>query len=241
MSLPDLSIQSLYDVKGKVALVTGGATGIGFMITAALVQNGATVYIASRKLKAVQQAADEVNSKGYPGKCIPLQADLAGKQDADKLAGLLAERESKLHFLFNNAGMSWGNNLTEFDEANGWDRLFALNVKVVFYLSVALLPLLDAASSGRDDPARIINISSVAGSAPKAETPLSDDGAGVFPSKMTAFGIKHNKDKFAKIGTARDMAGLALFLCSPASVHITGAVIPIDGGATLSEAAISKL
>lgn len=95
------------------------------------------VYIASRKLKAVQQAADELNSKGYSGQCIPLQADLAGKMDADKLAALIAEKESKLHFLFNNAGMSWGNLLTDFDEANGWDRLFALNVKVVFYLSVA--------------------------------------------------------------------------------------------------------
>ncbi|KAJ3160864.1 hypothetical protein HDU86_008224 [Geranomyces michiganensis] len=281
MSAPDLSLASLFGVKGKVALVTGGGTGIGKMIAAALVQNGATVYIASRKAAVVNAAAAELTAMG-PGVCHALVADLGSKAQAQALADLLKAREQKLHVLVNNAGMAWGNKLDDYDEANGWDRLMALNVKSVFYVTTALLPLLTAASAGNLDPARVINISSVAGSACSAEDHLSAPGngtwsyatskaavnhltrvlaqplarktitinaiaPGVFPSRMTKFGIDKKLDAMeqmqplGRIGTTEDMAGLALFLCSRASAHITGAVIPIDGGATLNVTGLSKL
>ncbi|KAI8905262.1 hypothetical protein PhCBS80983_g04777 [Powellomyces hirtus] len=281
MSAPDLSLNNLFNVKGKVALVTGGGTGIGKMIAAALVQNGAKVYIASRKLSVVQEAAAELTAMG-PGTCIALQADLGSKAQSVALAEQLKQKESKLHILVNNAGMAWGSNLDDFDEKNGWDRLMALNVKSVFYMTSVLLPLLEAGSAGNQDPARVINISSVAGSACSAEDGLSAPGngtwsyatskaavnhltrtlalplarrtivvnaiaPGVFPSRMTKFGIDHGlsimekSQPLGRIGTTEDMAGLALFLCSRASAHITGAVIPIDGGATLNVTGLSKL
>lgn len=71
------------------------------------------------------------------GKCIPLQANLGSKENAYQLAKTVMDMEPEIHLLFNNAGMSWGNVMEVFDEQNGWDRLFALNVKSLFYLSVA--------------------------------------------------------------------------------------------------------
>ena len=138
----DFSLQNLFSVKDKVALVTGGGTGIGKSIkfdlvtAAALVKNGAKVYIASRKLQVVEAAAKELNAMG-PGSCIAIQADLTTKEQTLALANKLKSLESKLHILVNNAGMSWGNDLFDFDEKNGWDRLFALNVKSLYYLTVA--------------------------------------------------------------------------------------------------------
>jgi NAD(P)-dependent dehydrogenase (short-subunit alcohol dehydrogenase family) len=87
-------------------------------------------------LQVVEECAAELNGLGK-GKCIPLEASLGSKQNALDLAARITEMEPVIHLLFNNAGMSWGNRLVEFNEQNGWDRLFALNVKTLFYLSVA--------------------------------------------------------------------------------------------------------
>lgn len=70
-----------------------------------------------------------------PGECIALQADLGTKAQSQALADQIKQRESKLHILVNNAGMAWGSALTDFDEKNGWDRLMALNVKSIFYMT----------------------------------------------------------------------------------------------------------
>ncbi|KAI8916352.1 hypothetical protein EDD86DRAFT_234333 [Gorgonomyces haynaldii] len=277
----DLTAGNLFNVKGKIALVTGGGTGIGKMISAVLIQNGAKVYIASRKLKVVEEAAKELTAMG-PGTCIALQADLTTKAEAEKLADEIKKREDKLHILVNNAGMSWGNDFFAFDEKKGWDALFALNVKSIYFLTAALVPLLEKGANGNVDPARVINISSVAGIVSMAETPLAAPGSGtwsynaskaavnhltrglastlaprfitvnaiapgVFPSKMTNYGIENALEAMeyaqplGRIGRTDDMAGLALFLSSRASAHLTGVVIPIDGGQSLAMASASKL
>ncbi|KAI9033441.1 hypothetical protein DFJ74DRAFT_652446 [Hyaloraphidium curvatum] len=158
----DLSIQGLFGVRGKVALVTGGGTGIGRMIAAGLAQNGAKVYIASRKMEVVQKTADEINAQGYPGTCIALQADLSDRKSCEKLADEVKKRETVLNILVNNSGISWGGPLLDFDEKNGWDKLMAVNVKALWYLTVALLPLLSKSSGGNVfNPGRVINVSSV--------------------------------------------------------------------------------
>ncbi|PRP89435.1 hypothetical protein PROFUN_01298 [Planoprotostelium fungivorum] len=269
---PSLDVSSLYGVKGKVCVVTGGATGIGKMFAAAYVQNGAKVYIASRKIQPLQAAADELNSWG-PGKAIAIQADVSSKAGCKALCDEIRKHESKIHILVNNSGVSWGASLNDFPEKEGWDNLFSLNVKSLFYMTVGLLDLLEKDSTNTE-PARVINISSVAGIVPIAENPLSAPGQGtwsyaasksaashlsrslaaslagrsitvnavapgVFPSRMTAFGLSKHEDKLVatqptgRVGDAQDMGGLALFLASRGAAHITGAVIPIDGGASL--------
>jgi NADP-dependent 3-hydroxy acid dehydrogenase YdfG len=84
----------------------------------------------------VERCAAELNALNK-GACIALEANLGSKQNALDLAKSIMELEPELHLLFNNAGMSWGNQKEDFNEQNGWDRLFALNVKTLFYLSVA--------------------------------------------------------------------------------------------------------
>jgi len=269
---PNVNVGPLFSVAGKVVLVTGGGSGIGKMFATAYVLNGAKVYIASRKLKPLQEAADELTKWG-PGQAIAIQADVGTRKGCEALCEEIKKRETKLHILVNNSGISWGAPMDNFPEKEGWDNLFSLNVKSIFYMSVGLLPLLEKDATN-EDPARIIVVSSVAGFATQAEGRLSAPGSGtysyqpskaaashlarvlatsyasrhvnvnaiapgVFPSRMTAFGISKYEEQLiehqptGRLGSVEDMAGLALFLGSRASAHITGVVIPIDGGATL--------
>ena len=86
------------------AQVTGGSRGIGLMIAKALVQNGARVYISSRKADVCDAVAAQLNAIEGPGECISLPADLASDAACVELAAQLAAKEDKLHILFNNAG-----------------------------------------------------------------------------------------------------------------------------------------
>ncbi|KXS21729.1 NAD(P)-binding protein [Gonapodya prolifera JEL478] len=186
----DLSIRSLYDVKGKICLVTGGGVGIGRMYASALVQNGCRVYIASRKADVINRAAEEINaqhSKAAGGVCIPIVAGLKNKADCDALAKAIAEREpeGRLHVLVNNAGITWGAPLENFPEKQGWDDLLALNVKCIYYLTVACLPMLEKASRGNVDPSRVVNISSIAGVSVDEGNALGQSGT-VVPSYPTS-------------------------------------------------------
>ncbi len=186
MAASALSVDKLFSISGKVALVTGGGRGIGAMIASvssyytaqkqsnrfftlavleqAFVANNAKVYIASRSLKSCERKAKELSDIG-PGTCIPLAADLGSAEGCKALAAEFAERESALHVLVNNSGTSWGEPMETYpDEA--WDKLWNLNVKSVFTLTRSLLPQLDAGSS-KGDPARVINVGSIAGHMPQ--------------------------------------------------------------------------
>lgn len=153
---------SIFSLEGKTALVTGGSTGIGYMITHALVSAGAKVYIASRKLEACQKAAESL--AGLPGSCIPFEADLSAEAGVVSLAEFIAENETVLNILVNNSGRSWGAAFEQFPW-KAWEDIMALNVTAPFTLIRELTPLL-AASGTADDPARVINIGSVMGMEP---------------------------------------------------------------------------
>lgn len=158
-----MDIQQLFSVDGKVALVTGGSRGIGEMIAAGFLANGAKVYISSRKADACQATADRLMER-HGGECIPIAADLSGLAGAEALAAELGEREERVDILVNNAGQAWGASLEEFPE-KGWDRVLSVNVKGPFFVIQQLLPLLEAAGTA-EDPARIINVGSIDGLRP---------------------------------------------------------------------------
>lgn len=157
-----IDINSIFSVTGKVVLITGGGRGIGRMIAEGFVQAGAIVYISSRKEKMCNKTAKELNSLG-PGQCIAIPADLSTVKQCHLLAQRLKTEYNvtKLDVLINNSGCSWGEPLKTFSE-KGWDKVMDLNVKTVFFLTQALIPLLEVAGT-KVDPARIINISSIAG------------------------------------------------------------------------------
>ncbi len=155
-----VSFDNLFSIKGKVALVTGGSRGIGEMIAAGFLAQGAKVYISSRKAEACQATAQRLMA-AHGGECIPIPADLSRLDGVTALAQALAARESQLDILVNNAGASWGAPLESFPEV-GWDKVMDTNVKGVFFLTQQLMPLLRKAAAG-PSPARVINIGSIDG------------------------------------------------------------------------------
>ena len=149
----------LFSIRGKTALVTGGSRGIGEMIVRGYVDAGVKVYLSSRKADVCEALAEELRDQG--GDVTALPADLSSEHSCAALAGELEGKESRLDILVNNAGATWGAPLEEFDEA-AWERVLALNVKGVFFLTRYVLPLLRAAGT-LEDPARVINVGSIDG------------------------------------------------------------------------------
>jgi NAD(P)-dependent dehydrogenase (short-subunit alcohol dehydrogenase family) len=151
-------MNELFSVVGKTAVVTGGSRGIGLMIARGLVEGGARVYISSRKAEACEQVAGELSRVG---ECVALPADLSSEAACRRLAGEVGEREGAVQLLVNNAGATWGAPLEEYPAA-AWDKLLDLNLKAPFFLTRAMLPLLEAGARP-DDPARVINVGSIDG------------------------------------------------------------------------------
>jgi len=149
----------LFDLSGKVALVTGGAQGLGRMIAEGLLNAGATVAITSRKEDVCRAAADEMSAIGT---CIALPCDLSSAEAAVDLAARLREAcGDKLHILVNNAGKTWGGSVDDYPD-KAWPGVMMVNVQAPFTLVRELLGALEAAGT-TEDPARVINIGSVAG------------------------------------------------------------------------------
>ncbi|MGE5695121.1 MAG: SDR family oxidoreductase [Candidatus Sericytochromatia bacterium] len=156
-------VADLFRLDGKVAVVTGGGRGIGLMMARGLLEAGAKVYLSARKEHELGAAVEALSPLG-PVAAIP--ADLGTVEGVETFASALTEREEAVHALFNNAGMAWGAPFDEFPES-GFDRILAVNIKGVFLLTRALVPLLKAASTP-GDPARVVNTGSIDGIRPPA-------------------------------------------------------------------------
>ncbi|MFT4863937.1 MAG: NAD(P)-dependent dehydrogenase (short-subunit alcohol dehydrogenase family) [Ilumatobacter sp.] len=257
---PALDVTSLFGLSGKVAIVTGGSRGIGYMIAAGLVANGVKVYITARKAAACDAAAAELSEHG---ECISIPGDMSTTEGISAFVAAVTEHEDQIDILVNNAGAAWGAPLGEFP-AIGFDKVMDINVKAPFMLTQALLPQLKASGTA-EDPARVVMIGSIDGirvphgdnysySASKAgihmmtrhmaahlvseHILLNSIAPGPFPSKMMAYMLEdEERSEFVtssnprkRIGTAQDIAGAVIFLSSRAGAYTTGTVIPVDGG-----------
>ena len=148
----------LFSVEGKTAMVTGGSRGIGLMIARAFVEGGARVYVSSRKAEVCRQVAKELSRTG---ECLALPADLSSEEACRRLAEEVGEREDRVQVLVNNAGATWGAPLEDYPAA-AWDKVLDLNLKAPFFLTRAMLPLLEAGAAP-GDPARVVNVGSIDG------------------------------------------------------------------------------
>src|SRR5258705_4443808 len=153
--------KNLFSLQSRVALVTGGSRGIGKMIAAGFLSQGAAkVYITARKAGPGEATAMELTAE-YGGECVALPIDISTLAGIEMLAAEIKKREPKLDILVNNAGAAWAADFEEFPEL-GWDKVMNLNVKSPFFLTQALYPDLKKAASAAT-PAQVINICSIDG------------------------------------------------------------------------------
>lgn len=252
--------KDLFSLKGRVALVTGGSRGIGKMIAAGfLAQGAAKVYITARKAGPCEATAKEL-SAAHGGECIALPIDISTMAGIDMLAAEIKKREPKLDILVNNAGAAWGAEFDEFPES-GWDKVMNLNVKSPFFLTQALHGVLKAGASDAQ-PAKVINIASIDGirlnpletysyHASKAaliyltrrmaaklvadRIVVTAIAPGPFASEMNRAArdqadVVAARTPLRRIGRDEDMAGAAIYLASRAGDYVVGETIAVDGG-----------
>ncbi len=250
----------LFDVEGKVALVTGGSRGIGRMIARGLVAGGATVYIASRR--GCEETARELSKQG---RCLACPADLSQEAGICALAAQIRSAEPELHVLVHSAGVHHVESLED-PSAEGWDEAWSVNVKALFRLVQELLPQMTAAARP-GDPARVIAL----GSADGARVPRMDVYAygaskaglhhlvahlarklarkgitvnaispGAFPTDMLSAALDQwgedtitRQVPMRRFGEPADIEAAVLYLASRAGSYVTGAILPVDGGLTL--------
>ncbi len=248
----------LFSLKGRIALVTGGSRGIGRMIAAGFLAQGAKVYISSRKAADCDATAKELSAQG---ECISLPADISTMEGINALVAAYTALEPTLDILVNNAGAAWGEAFDTFPE-KGWDKVVDLNLKSPFFLTQALIAPLRAAA--KTQPAKVINIASIDGisvnpqetysyAASKAgliqltrrmalrlaqdNIVVSAIAPGAFASEMNRV-ARDQAEETAKripagrIGRDEDMAGGAIYLASRAGDYVMGSTLVIDGGVT---------
>jgi len=252
-------MNDLFSLAGRTALVTGGSRGIGRMIAAGFLAQGARVYVSSRKAEACERTAAELSAQG---ECFALPADVSTMAGIAALTASFAAREPRLDILVNNAGAAWGEAFDTFPE-NGWDKVVDLNLKTPFFLTQSLHGALRAAASA-ERPAKVIHVASIDGvsvnpmetysyAASKAgllhltrrmALRLIEDhiavnaiAPGAFASEMNRVARDH-ADEVARriparrIGRDEDMAGAAIYLASRAGDYVVGATLVVDGGVT---------
>lgn len=255
--------KDLFSVQSRVAVVTGGSSGIGRHIATGLAAAGAKVYICARTEAKVMAAAKEI-SDTTGGTCIGLTADLSTLSGIGALVEKVAETESALHILVNNAGTMADAPIDDFSEED-WDQVVDLNLKAPFFILQKFLPLLRAGGTA-ERPASLINIGSVgalkvgpkenyAYQASKSAIHWMAKGLakrlgrdhitanviapGFFESEMTVIASEEMRKMVegmvprGRVGTPEDLAGTAIYLASRAGAYVTGSVIPLEGGLSI--------
>src|SRR5882724_10623657 len=258
-------MKDLFELKGRVALVTGASRGMGKMIAEGFIAYGAKVYISARKGDACDATARELSKSGQ---CISLPADISTLDGAKTLAREVMKREPKLDILVNNAGAAWLAKFDEFPE-KGWDKVLNLNTKTPFFLTQALAPALrKAATAAR--PAKVINIASIDGiylthretysyvtskagliqltrlmaaRLVKDNIYVSAIAPGAFKSDMNRDARDHEAEvaqhiPARRVGTDEDMAGAAIFLASRAGDYVIGSTVTVDGGIAFAKSPV---
>jgi gluconate 5-dehydrogenase len=256
------TIQQLFDLNGKTALVTGGSRGLGLQMAHALGEAGARIMLTSRKAADLEEAAAELQGAGIDARWIA--ADCGKEEDIRRLTDESLTRMGDIDILVNNAGAAWGAP-AEDHPIEAWDKLMNVNVRGYFILSQQIAK---RSMIGRKY-GRIINIASIAGlggNPPEMQTLAynTSKGAvinftralgcewgkynitvnaicpGFFPSKMTEYTLNRlGQDNLAahaplhRLGDDEDLKGVTLLFASEAGKHITGQWLAVDGGVSV--------
>ena len=158
MTNADDAHANLFSLEGRVALVTGGSKGLGYMMSQGLLQAGARVYITAR---SAQECAHSAASLSAFGSCHALPGNITNEAERARLVASLRDKEGRLDILVNNAGTSWGDNFETYPDA-AFAKVFDINVTALFAMTRDCADLLQAAATD-ESPARVVNIGSIDG------------------------------------------------------------------------------
>ena len=247
-------------LSGKVALITGGGTGIGRAIALAFAREGASVTVAGRRLEKLREVISEIQKHGGAG--LALECDVTRAREVERAVEGTVERFGRLNVLVNNAGAVHVSTVEAISEED-WDRLMTVNVKGPFLMSRAVLPEFRKCDGGV-----IVNIGSVLGlyAVKERAAYCASKGGVTMLTKAMALDHAHENVRvncicpsivetelvkgvfdesergqalrkariatipLGRIGQPADVAEMAVFLASEESSWLTGAAIPLDGG-----------
>ena len=252
-----MNAKQLFDLTGRVAIVSGGSIGLGRQMAEGLAEMGANLVLCARKQERCEEAADELRSLGV--QTLALACDVQNKPAIQAVVDATLASFGRIDILVNNAGVSWGAPI-ETMTLEQWNRVLSTNLTGTFLFCQAAGKAMIAQRSGK-----IINIASVAGlGGSSAEVQAigyhaSKGGViaftkdlackwaphnvqvnaiapGWFPTHMSERVIEQHKESFLtkiplnRFGGDHDLKGAAVFLASEASAYVTGHVLAVDGG-----------
>ncbi len=255
----EVNVKQLFDLSGRVAIISGGSIGLGRQMAEGLAEMGANLVLCARKKERCEEAAEALRSVGV--QTLALECDVKDKATNHQVVEKTLAKFGRLDILINNAGVSWGVPMEEMT-LEQWDKVLSTNLTGTFLFCQAVGKAMIAQHSGK-----IINIASVAGLR-GASSELQAIGyhaskggviaftkdlackwaphniqvnavaPGWFPTHMSGWIIEHRKESLlqriplGRFGADHDLKGAAVFLASDASAYVTGHVLVVDGGQT---------
>jgi len=254
-----MTVKQLFDLTGRVAIITGGSIGLGRQMAEGLAEMGANLVLCARKKERCQQAAEDLQKLGV--KTVALACDVKNPADIHQVVDATMAQFGRIDILINNAGTSWGAPVEEM-RLEHWNKVIETNLTGTFLFSQTVGKIMISQRRGK-----IINIASVAGirgASPEFQAvgyhaskggviiftkdlackwgihniQVNSIAPGWFPTNMSQVLIERNRDTFLKtipmrrFGNDHDLKGAAVFLASDASDFVTGHVLVVDGGQT---------
>jgi gluconate 5-dehydrogenase len=252
-----VNVRQLFDLSGRVAIITGGSIGLGRQMAEGLAEMGAHLVLCARKEERCRQAAEELQRMGI--KAIAFAGDVKSQASVQHAADAAFSQFGRIDVLINNAGISWGAPVEEM-RLEDWTKVIETNLTGTFLCAQVVGKVMIRQGRGK-----IINIASVAGlggappELPAIGYHASKGGVitftkdlackwavhniqanaiapGWFPTHMSNRVLEHHKELFLsqiplrRFGNEHDLKGAAVFLASDASNYVTGHVLVVDGG-----------